>query len=232
MQSGIGCHVGILQALDDPAVFRPLLKDPETWDSWRAFLAALFALPMDDEQLDIYRRHTGRQEPPTTPAAAAWLVIGRRGGKSFVLALIAVYLACFRDWRPYLAPGERATIPIIAADRKQARTIMRYVVGLLRGVPMLARTIEREAPESVDLKRNVTIEVHTASFRTTRGYTIAAALLDEIAVWRSEESANPDIEVIAALRPSMATIPGAMMLCASSPYARRGALWAAARQSR
>ena len=36
------------------------------------------------------------------------------------------------------------------------------------------------------------IEVHTASFRTVRGYTVCAALLDEIAFWRSEESANPD----------------------------------------
>jgi hypothetical protein len=28
----------------------------------------------------------------------------------------------------------------------------------------------------------------------------------------------------------MATIPGAMLLCASSPYARRGALWDAHRR--
>jgi len=40
-------------------------------------------------------------------------------------------LACFIDWRPFLAPGERATIMVIAADRKQARVIMRYVLGLL-----------------------------------------------------------------------------------------------------
>ena len=28
-----------------------------------------------------------------------------------------------------------------------------------------------------------------------------------------------------AIRPAMATVPGAMLLCASSPYARKGALW-------
>jgi hypothetical protein len=33
--------------------------------------------------------------------------------------------------------------------------------------------------------------------------------------------------VINAVRPGMATIPGAMLLCASSPHARRGALWSA-----
>ena len=64
-------------------------------------------------------------------------VVGRRGGKSLILALIAVFLACFIDWLPYLAPGERGTVMVIAADRRQARVIYRYAVALLREVPML-----------------------------------------------------------------------------------------------
>jgi phage terminase large subunit-like protein len=52
-------------------------------------------------------------------------VIGRRGGKSRVLALIAAYLSVFRDWTPYLSPGERAHVVVIAADRKQAQSIFR-----------------------------------------------------------------------------------------------------------
>ena len=51
--------------------------------------------------------------------------------------LISCFLACFIDWRPWLAPGERGTIPIIAADRRQSRVIMRYVKALLHGVAML-----------------------------------------------------------------------------------------------
>jgi hypothetical protein len=57
-------------------------------------MAALFALLMSHEQRRIYRRCTGRHEPPSSPASEAWLVCGRRAGKSFVLALIAVFLAC------------------------------------------------------------------------------------------------------------------------------------------
>lgn len=38
---------------------------------------------------------------------------------------------------------------------------------------------------------------------------------------------NPDSEIINACRPGMATIPSAMLLCASSPYARRGELFRA-----
>ena len=103
---------------------------------------------------------------------------------------------------------------------------MRYVKGLLENVPMLARLVVRETAESIDLANQITIEVHTASFRSVRGYTVVAALLDEVAFWRSDdESANPDREVVEALRPAMATVPGAILLAASSPYARRGVLW-------
>jgi hypothetical protein len=147
-----------------------------------------------------------------------------------VLALIAVFLACFCDWAPFLSPGERGTIMVLAADRRQARTIYRYAHAMLARIPMLAELIERETAEAIDLANGVTMEIMAASFRSVRGYTVIAALCDEIAFWRSEESSNPDAEIVSALRPAMATIPDAMLLCASSPYARRGVLWDAFRR--
>jgi hypothetical protein len=214
----------ILQATDDPNLFAPWFKNA-TWAAWRGWLAALFGLTMTAEQLALFRECTGRSVAPTAPAREGWLVCGRRAGKSFVLALVAVYLACFHDYRKYLAPGERATILILAADRKQSRVIFRYIAALLKQVPMLALLIENERAESFDLNTRVTIEVGTCSYRTVRGYTFAAVLCDELAFWRSDDSANPDDEIISAVRPGMLTIPNAMLLCASSPYARRGALW-------
>ena len=91
------------------------------------------------------------------------------------MALIAVYLACFRSYRKHLGPGERATVMVIAADRRQARVVMHYVRGLL-AAPILAKLVEAQRMESLDLANNVTIELATASFRFTRGYTIVAAL--------------------------------------------------------
>ena len=58
---------------------------------------------------------------------------------SRIAALIAVYLACFRDYADKLAPGEMGTLAVIAADRRQARTVMRYIMGFLEAVPMLSR---------------------------------------------------------------------------------------------
>jgi hypothetical protein len=220
----------ILKALDDPKVFGAHFGGA-TWDMWRVFLAALFALSMTAGQLALYQKHTGRTAPPTVPFREAWVVCGRRGGKSFTLATIAVFLACFKDWRPYLGPGEFATIMIISRDRKSARVIKRFITGLLHAVPMLERTIEGETADGINLKNRVAIEIHTASFREVRGYTVAAALLDELAFWPVDASAaEPDVEVLAAIRPAMSTVPDAMLLCASSPYARRGTLWDAYRK--
>ncbi len=221
----------ILDAIADPAMFKPWFKNLASWQAWFAFLSALFALPMTDDQRAIYEECTGRTELPDAPATEGWLCCGRRAGKSFVLAVIAVYLATFRDYRPYLQPGERGTVMVIATDRKQARVIFRYVMGLLKGVSMFRVLIERDRQESVDLTNGVTIEIHTASFRSTRGLTLVACLLDEVAWYRSDESSNPDYEILNAVRPAMATIPNALLLVASSPYARRGILFNAWKRS-
>lgn len=221
--------MNIIQACRDPHLFAKWFERGD-WSAWLAFLTALFGLPMAPEHMDTYKRHTGRTQAPAAPYSEAWLIIGRRGGKSLIMALVAVYLATFRSYREYLQPGERATIAVIAADRKQARTILRYVKGFLTTVPMLARMVERETAESFDLAGSVTIEVGTASSRATRGYTYAAVLCDEIAFWPTDDAAQPDYAVLDAIRPGLATIPGAALICASSPYARRGALWDAHRR--
>jgi hypothetical protein len=52
----------------------------------------------------------------------------------------------------------------------------------------------------------------------------ARARIEKVVVWPTEDNASPDFEVLHALRPGMATIPGAALACTSSPYAQRGAL--------
>jgi hypothetical protein len=215
----------LLDAIDDPQLFQPWFKDHTTWASWFTFLRALFGLPLTPQEFQIYQQCTGRTEAPTAPATEAWLVCGRRAGKSFMLALVAVYLACFHSYQQYFAPGERGTILIVSPDRKQSRVILRFIRALLMQVPMLARMVERETAEAFDLNNSVTIEVATASHRAVRGYAILAGLLDEAAFFPTDDAAEPDYEIINALRPGMATIPNATLLVASSPYAQRGSLY-------
>jgi hypothetical protein len=219
----------ILRAMDDPRVWRDWFnKDKASWRAWRGFLAVLFGLDLSDADLQLFRGCTGRQEPLLDGYQEIWLCIGRRGGKSFVLALIAVFLAVFRDWRPYLAPGETGRIIIVATDRRQARVIHKYCRALLINVPSFVALVEKDIEEEIILNNGVAIEIHSGSFRGLRGFTCIAALLDEIAYWRSDETfANPDVEILNAIRPTMATVPGAFLLAASSPFGRQGALWEA-----
>lgn len=202
----------------------PPFKPKESWATWRAFLAALYALPMEPSEFDLYRRCTGRTGPPTVEAREADVIVGRRGGKDRIASLLALVMAACRDYSPYLAAGQRGTLPIIAADRKQSREIMSYLDGLF-SLPMFKPMVESQTSEQIRLNNRVTIEIHTASFRSTRGYTLIGAICNEIAFWRNEDSKNPDEEIIKAIRPGMASIPGAKLILLSSPYARRGVLW-------
>jgi hypothetical protein len=220
----------IIEAISDPRWWGAWFRYGD-WAAWKSFLAALFGLPLKGEALATFRACTGRDTAPAARAREAWLVIGRRGGKSRMLALIASWLSCFCDWRPYLAPGEIGVVQILAADRAQARTTLRYLRSFITQHPILKQLVTREGQEQIELSCGVCIQVSTASFRTVRGFTLVAALADELGYWWTDEgSANPDSEIIAALRPAMATIPGAMLLCASSPYAKRGTLWDAHRR--
>jgi hypothetical protein len=132
-------------------------------------------------------------------------------------------LAAFGDYRPFLAAGEKASVTVVAADQRQARQVLRFVRGLL-SAPVLAKRVVNDVSDSIELQGDAVIEVITAS-HAVRGYTVAACCCDELAFWPTEDSSTPDQAIIEAIRPAMLTIPDSLLICASSPYARRGALW-------
>ena len=220
--------MNILEALRDENLFAPHMGSLESWAPWETFLASAFALPIPDA--DLFTRCTGRATPPKQPIKEAWMIVGRRGGKSRITALIATYLACFHDYGEHLSPGEFGLVSVLATDRMQARVIMRYIQSFITDTPLLASMVVNTKAESVDLDNRITIQVTSCTIRAPRGYTVVAALCDEIAFWRSDSTANPDSEILTALRPAMSTIPNAMLICLSSPYARRGAMWEAYRK--
>jgi len=221
----------ILQTMTDKQLFGKTFKrgllGGDSWKAWKVFFAALFGLPMDGAALEIFRRHTGCQAAPATAFNEAYVVAGRRAGKSIVSALVATYLAAFKDYSDKLAPGEVGTLMVIAADRRQARVIFNYVSAFFE-IPLLARLVANRTKDSIALTNRTAIEIHTCSFKATRGYTLIGVAADETAFWRAEDSANPDVEVLNALRPGLATT-GGLLLCISSPYSRKGALYAAFR---
>jgi Terminase large subunit, T4likevirus-type, N-terminal len=219
----------IIEALTDEKLFAPLFrgwfKDAKSWSRWHVFLRALFGLPMSAADLEVLKQCTGLDAPPDCGADEGWLICGRRSGKSRTVAVTAAYLATMVDWSPYLSGGERGVVMVLASNRRQAQVIFKYIREFLQ-IKILAPLIERETQESIDLRNGISIEVMPASYRTTRGFTIVAALCDELAFWMNDENgANPDKQILGALRPAMATVPSSKLLVASSPYAKKGELW-------
>ena len=103
------------------------------------WLKAVFALPMSEDELRLYRDSTGREAPPNTEPNEVYTIVGRRGGKSFITALVAVFIACFRSFNGHLNVGERAVVLILARDRDQGKVVFRYVKGIIRKSRCYAR---------------------------------------------------------------------------------------------
>ena len=212
--------MNIITAIENPQLFGSLFRDQKTWKTWKVCLRAIFGLSMQKSELEIFRKYTER-EKVQGPFNEVFLMIGRRGGKSITAAVVSVFLAVFKDWTPQLAPGEIGYVMCIAADRKQANVVLNYIRAILR-LPVFRNKVMNDTKEEIELNNQITISVTTCSYRTIRGYSVVAAVCDEIAFWRSE-GVNPDKEILTALRPCM--VEESLLLGISSTYAKSGVLW-------
>jgi hypothetical protein len=120
--------------------------------------------------------------------------------------------------------GETLAVMCLAKDKDQARIVFRYIKAILNFIPALRQMIVAPRADEIELSNGVTIMVKTSDFGGVRGPTIICVVADEIAFWPSQ-GVNPDNEVLTAVRPGMATVPNAKLLCISTGYAMTGALF-------
>mgnify|MGYP003700527073 CR=1 FL=1 len=217
--------MNIIEAVDGP--FANWLGDPTEWRPWRVFLKALAGVPLAEAERPLFSTCTGRTREFSKAPSEAWLVVGRRGRKSAVAAVLGVHAAVHVDWSAVIAPGETARVVIVAVDKGQARIVKSYCEAILASDPALAPLVEATDKESITLRNGIVIQCTANSFRSIRGPAVVAAIFEELAFWRSDESATPDKEVLRAVRPSMLTTKkhGALLIGISSPYAKKGLLY-------
>jgi hypothetical protein len=180
--------------------------------------------PLTDDERSTFTALTQREREPLQRVEEFVGVIGRRGGKSRAVSVLATYIAALCP-HPSLVPGERGICLCIAPDVDQATIVLDYVTAAFESSPILRQLIEQRTRWSLKLTNRIDVEVRAADFRRLRGPTYVAVIADESAFWYSNEgSANPDTEILASVRPGLATTGGPLFII-SSPYARRGELW-------
>ena len=198
------------------------LGDVRLWSTWRAILKGAFGLSLKADERALFGTLAGGRAPPLARVQELWAIVGRRGGKSRIAAAIGCYLACLSS-RKGLTAGEVGEVAIIAASRPQAKVVFNYIVGFLEASPVLKQEIESVTLQEVRLRGNVVLSTRAGNFRTVRGRTLLACVLDEVAFFRDETSAYADIELYRAVLPALATTNG-LLIGISTPYRRVGLL--------
>ena len=88
----------------------------DSWVAWRVLLVTIMGEPLNDDERATIKTLTGRPSEPGEQVREFWAVVGRRGGKSRAMSVLAAYIAACVDHRAVLAPGERGNLPVLAAS--------------------------------------------------------------------------------------------------------------------
>jgi hypothetical protein len=214
----------IVSFMTDPKLCGPHFEG-DSWDHWRATLKAMFALPMTIGETEFVGSISGGRAMPRQRIQEAWIAASRRAGKDSVASLVCAFVAATFDRQDCLRPGEVPLACCLACDRSQAKIILSFVRQLFANVDLLKDMVLSETQNGFKLVNGVEIAISTNDFKSLRGRPILFACLDECAFYKSDVSANPDLEVYRAILPGMASLPNSMLVAISSPYRRGGLLF-------
>src|SRR5262245_3493471 len=178
------------RALADPNLLGSALAG-DSWLAWRTLLIAAMGEELTEDERSAFAKLTGRHCEPGERVEEAAFVVGRRGGKSRAMAVLAVYVALLCE-HPELVPGETGVAIVIAPTGKQSRVIFEYALACVEGSPILRQKLARVAGDTIDLSAGTSIEIRSSNFRKLRGMTSICAIADEIAFLMTDEfgSAN------------------------------------------
>jgi hypothetical protein len=216
-------RVTLRKALADKQLLGGILNG-SSWRAWRILLMAAVGEQLHDDEREVFQKLTLRDHEPCKRIDELVCVIGRRGGKSRAISVLATYVAGLCT-HPSLVPGETGVVLIISADKRQASVCLDYIHSNFTESPLLSQLVVNRTQTDLNLSNKVSIRVRSSDFRRLRGPTYLAVIGDEAAFWRSDDgSSNPDVEILNSVRPGLSTTNGPLMLI-SSPYGRRGELY-------
>ncbi len=170
------------------------------------------------------------------------LIIGRRGSKTTLASILALFFSIKTNWKPYLSKTPIASVVVLSHTVGFSQEVLDIIKGLVDDSPVLSRlkdTTAKNTQTEFNLKvpfikpdgsieySRVAIKVGAASKRTTRGRAVCVALADEIAWWeQSSETKETDAQIIRALRPALGQFgEHSALFKLSSPLGKNGILY-------
>ena len=222
-------RISMREALAEPELFGRILAG-SSWYGWRVLLIAAAGEELTDDERQEFKRLTGREREPGCLCRELVVIAGRRGGKSTAVVVFDIWIAALCDHRGTLAPGETGVALLISRDQRVARMLLDRIYGIMSSSEPLNSMIVNRTADTIELRNGISIEVRPCSYKTLRGPTFISVICDELAFWfTSADFANPDTEVLTAVRPGLITTDGPVLMV-SSAYAKRGELYEAYRK--
>lgn len=216
--------VSMRKALSDDKLLGKVMRG-DSWFTWRVILIAMAGEKLTDKERAEFKRLTGREHEPGQLIKEFTGIIGRRGGKTFAMSVFLAWIAALCDHRSVLAPGETGVASLISRDQRIAKIILNYLEGILQGSDQMRALIVRRTADTIELSNGISIEVRPANSKTLRGPTYVSITADEISSWyTSVDFANPDVEILRAVRPGLLSTRGPLLMV-SSAYAQHGVLY-------
>jgi hypothetical protein len=202
----------------------PAFRQLETWAAWLTFLDAVYGQPLDVAAEARFCRHTGRSRyaPPPGGWREAVVITGRQSGKTRIAAALAVFEAFTAAREPDRT--ELYALMIAQDHRAALRVLLRYARAPFDLVPLLRPLVADQTSEAVTLTSGVTLAAYPCRPASVRGLRARVVAVDELAFFRSSEGYPTDVEMLRAVRPTLATTGGRLIVL-SSPYGQAGALW-------
>lgn len=231
--------------------FADAIKDPRLlkhrWDELsvpqQVALRTLYGLPLSAREMPFFHAQQGNADYDelgyitkidegraysAKKYKEAWMVVGRRGGKTDRFAsTIVAYEACFGGHEQYVSRGQKAYCFQIAQDMRNAASALHFIFAAIEESPAGKELLDGPpVKDEIRLKNNVIIKCIPCTLKASRGFATPVAVFDEVGVWYAEsDSANPDYEIYRAMRPGQMQFPNKLIVGISSPYNKQGLLY-------
>jgi hypothetical protein len=156
-----------------------------------------------------------------------WLLLaGRRGGKSLLSDIVAIYESVVPSFEGMLRDNEDRYVIIVSVRQDNASLHIRQIGKLLKHSKALKGLIAEQTKDSITLSNGVVMLSLPASARAGRGFTVSTLILDELAHFiDSQGNASAD-QVFDAFTPALATFGDkGKVVITTTPMSRTGIVY-------